>query len=58
MVEINNTEKCFDRFWYEEAKSLAWKSPWAANYIVGTLRNAQKRGLVGVEGLVNGEMAF
>ncbi len=54
----DNGEKAFSRYWYSSAKSLAWQIPWAANYIAGTLKNSQKRGVVGVEGLVNGSMAF
>ena len=58
MVRINNIEKCFDRYWYGEAKRLAWQNPWAANYIIGTIKNAKKRGLVGIEGLVNEKIGF
>ncbi len=49
-----STKSCYSVSWYNQVKELTWGNLWAAQYVVGTLQNAQKRGLVGVESRIEG----
>lgn len=45
-TKVLGVSKAFNFRWYKKAKKLALNDPWATTYIVGTLQNAKKRGLL------------
>ena len=53
-----DTKLCFNIDWYHKAKALAWKNPDSARYIIGTMQNAKKRGLIGIESRMAGVAAI
>lgn len=57
-VKMSDGKKAFSANWYSSAKNLAMNNPRAATYIAGSLKNASTRGVVGVVGLVTGELSF